>query len=111
MNVQACGGGFGLFAVAILGALAVQFLVACGSDITPPTSAPIPISIPTASNLAGASQRLPTMQAFPVPSGSRPHDVAPAVDGGVWYAAQGSGELGWLDPDTGETMYACWVEY
>jgi virginiamycin B lyase len=41
--------------------------------------------------------------AFAVPAGSRPHDVAPAVDGGVWYTAQGSGDLGWLDPDTGET--------
>jgi virginiamycin B lyase len=28
--------------------------------------------------------------------------VAPAADGGVWYTAQGSGELGWLDPETGE---------
>jgi virginiamycin B lyase len=41
--------------------------------------------------------------AFAVPAGSRPHDVAPAVDGGVWYTAQGSGHLGWLDPATGET--------
>ena len=39
---------------------------------------------------------------FPVPAGSQPHDVAPAADGGVWYTAQGSGELGWLDPDSGE---------
>ena len=37
-----------------------------------------------------------------MPSGSGPHDVAPADDGGVWYTAQGSGELGWLDPETGE---------
>ena len=37
-----------------------------------------------------------------MPAGSRPHDVAPAPDGGVWYTAQGSGELGWLDPGTGE---------
>ena len=29
---------------------------------------------------------------FPVPRGSGPHDVAPAVDGGVWYTAQRSGE-------------------
>ncbi len=43
--------------------------------------------------------------AYPVPAGSRPHDVAPAADGGVWYTAQGSGELGWLDPDTGETRH------
>ena len=38
---------------------------------------------------------------YPVPAGSRPHDVAPARDGGVWYTAQGSGELGWLNPRTG----------
>jgi virginiamycin B lyase len=42
------------------------------------------------------------MQVYKVPSGSRPHDVAPAADGGVWYTAQGSGELGWLDPRSGE---------
>ncbi len=41
------------------------------------------------------------MREYPVPAGSRPHDVAPAPDGGVWYTAQGSGELGWLDPKTG----------
>jgi virginiamycin B lyase len=40
-----------------------------------------------------------------VPRGSRPHDVAPALDGGVWYTAQGSGELGWLHPATGETKH------
>jgi virginiamycin B lyase len=42
---------------------------------------------------------------FDVPSGSRPHDVAPAADGGVWYTAQGSGELGWLDPKNGRTRH------
>lgn len=42
---------------------------------------------------------------YPVPAGSRPHDVAPAADGGVWYTAQGSGELGWLNPTTGETRH------
>jgi virginiamycin B lyase len=44
-----------------------------------------------------------SIESFPVPAGSPPHDVAPAADGGVWYTAQGSGELGWLDPATGET--------
>jgi virginiamycin B lyase len=29
--------------------------------------------------------------------------VAPAADGGIWYTGQGSGELGYLDPATGET--------
>ena len=43
------------------------------------------------------------IDAFPVPVGSRPHDVAPAADGGVWYTAQGAGALGWLDPETGLT--------
>lgn len=43
------------------------------------------------------------LQEYPVPRGSRPHDVAPARDGGVWYTAQGSGELGHLDPATGRT--------
>jgi virginiamycin B lyase len=47
----------------------------------------------------------PTIEEFPVPPGSRPHDVAPALDGGVWYTAQGSGELGWLNPATGETRH------
>lgn len=40
-----------------------------------------------------------------MPRGSRPHDVAPAPDGSVWYTAQGSGELGRLDPATGATRH------
>jgi virginiamycin B lyase len=40
---------------------------------------------------------------YAVPAGSHPHDVAPARDGGVWYTAQRSGELGWLNPKTGRT--------
>jgi virginiamycin B lyase len=46
-----------------------------------------------------------SVREYPVPAGSRPHDVAPARDGGVWYTAQGSGELGWLDPKTGKTRH------
>lgn len=45
------------------------------------------------------------MEEYPVPPGSRPHDVAPAPDGTVWYTAQGSGELGRLDPVTGQTRH------
>jgi virginiamycin B lyase len=44
-------------------------------------------------------------QEYPVPRGSHPHDVAPAPDGTVWYTAQASGELGRLDPETGETRH------
>jgi virginiamycin B lyase len=42
---------------------------------------------------------------YPVPAGKHPHDVAPARDGGVWYTAQSTGELGWLDPETGRTEH------
>ena len=60
---------------------------------------------------AGGATRAPSaapglsVREYPVPAGSRPHDVAPARDGGVWYTAQGSGELGWLDPKTGRTRH------
>jgi virginiamycin B lyase len=47
----------------------------------------------------------PALQEFSVPSGSRPHDVAPASDGTVWYTAQGSGAVGWLDPSTNQTHH------
>lgn len=46
-----------------------------------------------------------TIEEYPVPAGSRPHDVAPAPDGTVWYTAQRRGELGRLDPATGETHH------
>jgi virginiamycin B lyase len=42
---------------------------------------------------------------YTVPAGSRPHDVAPAADGGVWYTAQGAGALGHLDPVSGRTRH------
>ena len=47
----------------------------------------------------------PEIQEFTVPSGSHPHDVAPAQNGFVWYTAQHSGELGLLDPTTGKTHH------
>jgi virginiamycin B lyase len=52
-----------------------------------------------------AEQAAPMVQEYPVPPGSHPHDVAPAPDGSVWYTAQNSGELGRLDPVTGETHH------
>lgn len=45
------------------------------------------------------------VQEYAVPPGSGPHDVAPATDGGVWYTAQRSGELGYLDPRSGQTRH------
>lgn len=44
----------------------------------------------------------PVFEEFAVPAGSRPHDVAPAPDGRVWFTAQGTGHLGLLDPEDGE---------
>lgn len=42
---------------------------------------------------------------YPVPSGARPHDVAPAPDGTVWYTAQHQGALGRLDPASGSVEH------
>lgn len=52
-----------------------------------------------------ASQAEPQLNVYPVPAGSRPHDVAPAPDGRVWYTAQGGAALGTLDPETGTTHH------
>ena len=38
------------------------------------------------------------VQAYDVPDGSRPHDVAPADDGGVWFTGQRAGFLGHFQP-------------
>ena len=70
-----------------------------GSATAPTAAAPLATSAPA------SPPRAPAMQEYPVPSGARPHDVAPAADGGVWYTAQGSGELGHLDPTTGATRH------
>jgi virginiamycin B lyase len=67
------------------------------SSSAPSPTGTLPAAIPAAGTL--------TMQEYPVPSGSHPHDVAPAPDGTVWYTAQASGELGILDPATGETRH------
>jgi virginiamycin B lyase len=43
----------------------------------------------------------PTFEEWTVPAGTRPHDVAPGLDGRVWYTGQRTGEMGVLDPTTG----------
>lgn len=62
------------------------------------------VGTPPATSTTLAAEDL-VIETFAVPPGSRPHDVAPAADGGVWYTAQGSGDLGWLDPETGQTRH------
>jgi virginiamycin B lyase len=60
------------------------------------------ISALTASGALSGERQL-RVREFDVPSGTHPHDVAPARDGGVWYTAQHTGQLGWLDPKTGRS--------
>jgi streptogramin lyase len=68
------------------------------ADPSPTISEPAPIVSPSPT-------AEPQLQEYPVPPGSHPHDVAPAPDGTVWYTAQRLGELGRLDPATGETHH------
>jgi virginiamycin B lyase len=77
-------------------------LFGCTSQNTTTPRSPQP-SLPTESIASSTSE--PEFKQFDVPPGSRPHDVAPAPDGSVWYTAQGSGELGRLDPTSGATQH------
>jgi virginiamycin B lyase len=91
-------------ASAVAGVLPLTVLAACGGGGAGDATPTQPLATPTAPAIATQTPeaaREPELQAYPVPAGSRPHDVAPAADGGVWYTAQGSGELGRLDPETG----------
>src|SRR5918996_6199478 len=94
--------------------VALAGLVACAAPASPSVSASLTTASPAPSPTATSTETQspgptptpgePTFEVatFPLPAGSGPHDVAPATDGGVWYTAQDSGELGWLDPETGE---------
>jgi virginiamycin B lyase len=91
-------------------------LAACTSDPTLPATM-VPDSATTTSTTAtvtstdqlddttstatAAASVVVGLDELQVPSGSRPHDVAPAADGAVWYTAQGTGVLGRLDPAGG----------
>jgi virginiamycin B lyase len=59
-------------------------------------------AVPEAPPAVTPVPREPELQSYAVPAGSRPHDVAVAPDGSVWYTAQGSGEMGLLDQVSGE---------
>src|ERR1700682_860895 len=39
---------------------------------------------------------------YQLPNGAYPHDVAPAVDGAVWFTGQAQGFLGHFDPASGK---------
>lgn len=53
------------------------------------------------SQIAASAEISRDVTVFELPDGSRPHDVAPAPDGKIWYTAQAQGALGILDPVTG----------
>jgi virginiamycin B lyase len=65
------------------------------STATATAASPTPVTTPPPAPV-------PSVQVYSVPAGSRPHDVAPAPDGSVWYTGQGNGTLGRLDPTTGQ---------
>ena len=77
----------------------VETTTAAGPASATPTSTPKPEPEPSR-----PVALVFEMESYPVPSGARPHDVAPAQDGGggVWYTAQRHGALGYLDPATGD---------
>jgi virginiamycin B lyase len=91
--------------------LAIAMLAAaCTTSPNAQTSpTPVPSATPSASASATPAPSASrssvdfVLQEYPLPRGQGPHDVAPARDGGVWYTAQLSGELGWLDPKFGVT--------
>jgi virginiamycin B lyase len=98
----------------VLLALVVIVTSACASTVRdgPTPSAPTSVSLlsiapstaaPTSLETPGPSVTQLGLSQYSVPKGQGPHDVAPAVDGGVWYTAQRTGELGHLDPKTGAT--------
>ena len=59
----------------------------------------------SAAGAATAAENQLRVREFRVPAGTHPHDVAPARDGGVWYTAQHTGRLGWLDPRNGRSKF------
>ncbi len=83
-----------MFAFLLIPLIMVTFTLSVQQTLAQVQSGIIPINVSK-----------PLIQEFSVPSGSQPHDVAPAKNGSVWYTAQGSGELGLLEPATGKTHH------
>lgn len=101
------------FGIAV--AMALFVLVGCSPVVVEAPAATAPVEAtaapveeataqPEAETAADVSATY-TIQEYDVPAGSHPHDVAPALDGIIWYTAQAIGELGRLDPATGETYH------
>ena len=85
--------------------LLIGLVLGCDSDLEPS-----PLTVETGEGASSEADDehepfVPVVQEFAVPAGSRPHDVAPAPDGTIWYTAQRQEALGRLDPLTGETRH------
>ncbi len=55
--------------------------------------------------LALSSASAASVNFYQLPPNAYPHDVAPAVDGAVWYSGQRLGVLGRLDPKSGKAEH------
>src|SRR5262245_13421971 len=77
-------------------------LPSLGGSLPVPLDPPIDGSSgPAASAPALGEPGVRAVLEFDVRPGTHPHDVYPAVDGGVWYTGQRASTLGYLDPLTG----------
>src|SRR4051812_5889890 len=83
--------------------LTLLVLGACANGASTSSASPTAGRTTPATASATATAQQSTLVEYAVPRGSRPHDVAPAPDGGVWYSGQGNGTLGYLDPATADT--------
>jgi virginiamycin B lyase len=88
----------GLFAL-VLGCSGATESTTLGTISSTPAPSPTNATGPVQTSAAEIAYELVE---YPVPSGSHPHDVAPATDGGIWYTGQNVGTLGHLDPATGD---------
>jgi virginiamycin B lyase len=80
-----------------------SLLALAGALMAAPLAAQPPA--PAASAAATPAQLAPNVRVYQLPEGARPHDVAPAPDGRIWYTAQRQGALGILDPATGAVRH------
>jgi virginiamycin B lyase len=61
-----------------------------------------PVLVVAALALSASTTLAAEASYYQLPSGAYPHDVAPAVDGGVWFTGQAQGFLGHFDPASGK---------
>ena len=96
--------------LALFGGCASPERDATTAPTTPSAASPSPSVVSAPPSASSAPSFAPSgppspitlaIEEFAVPAGSHPHDVSPAVDGGVWYTGQRTGVLGHLDPESG----------